>query len=122
MEDIYGDKHGDNHVMPYAETNELFDDKKERFIDRLLYFHYEIRETGLYRSDMAAFDYLMDVQDAIDAADLTVYQKESLRLVYNEGYSPTEAAEIREVSERAVAASLKLSIRKIAEQYKGEFI
>lgn len=62
---------------------------------------------------------LMDVDKAIEVADLTDIQRDSIRLYFYEGYGLEEIAEIRGVKWQPVQQSIKAAVRKIANVFRG---
>lgn len=85
---------------------------------KLLSEIYRIAERQYIRGDYGATVELVDLERAIERADLTERQRTALRLVYFEELTQDEAAQRMGHSQSAVSQFIRAAISKIAEQYR----
>jgi len=71
-----------------------------------------------YVGDLNASDTLIDLERAIDMAQLTKRQQEALALVYDVGLTQKQAADVMGTSQQAVADSIKAATNEIDEVYE----
>ena len=84
---------------------------------KLLADIHRINERQYMRGDYGATVEMVDLENAIESADLTEKQAEAVRLVYFEDYEQAEAARKMGVTQAAVSQFISAAIRKIAEHY-----
>lgn len=87
-------------------------------VHKLLRDRYFISERR-YKGDTAASDILIDLNHAIEIADLSPRQTEAVALVY--GYwqlTQSEAAEVMGISQKQVNKHIKEAVKKIADIFK----
>ncbi|MCY8026393.1 DUF134 domain-containing protein [Bacillus sonorensis] len=70
-----------------------------------------------FEGDTAASDILLDLEDAIDAAELTALQIEAIRLIYMEDLTQQLAAERMGIERSVVSKHLTAAVNKIAKIY-----
>lgn len=71
-----------------------------------------------FRGDTAASDILIDLHTAIDKARLSRRQAEAVAFVYGLDLTQSEAAEVMDVTQQAVAKYIDEAVRKIAAVYR----
>ncbi|MCD2525040.1 DUF134 domain-containing protein, partial [Bacillus licheniformis] len=70
-----------------------------------------------FEGDTAASDILLDLEDAIDAAELTALQNEAIRLIYMEDLTQQMAAERLGIERSVVSKHLTAGVNKIVKIY-----
>lgn len=91
----------------------------ERRLRRLLADIHRVQERQYLKGDYSATIELVDLERAIERAELTERQAEALRLVYFEDLEQAEAGVRMGVSRATVTQYISNAIRKLAEAEKG---
>jgi predicted DNA-binding protein (UPF0251 family) len=84
---------------------------------RILLTDYHALKIRRFNGDTAASDILIDLESAIEMAQLTGRQSEALRLVYEEDLTQEEAGKRMGVGRRAVGYHVEDAIDAISEIY-----
>lgn len=90
----------------------------EKGIGRLLKDFHKLKIRAYERGDLAAVDIRIDLQKAIELANLTDKQKQALDLLYNHDLSLKEAAAILGVDDSTLSRTRKAALNKIAKVYR----
>lgn len=72
-----------------------------------------------YAGDYAASDILIDLQHAIERADLTARQRQALTLVFRQDLSQVDTAQQLGVSKQTVNRLVNVALTKIARVYEA---
>lgn len=109
-----------NHVkdaahMRFEQSYQFYNAKG---IDRLLRDFPKLRLKAYETGDMAAVDIRLDLERAIQIADLTEKQARTMDLIYNHDMTATEAAEYLGVDTSTVSRTRKTALNKIAAVYR----
>lgn len=87
-------------------------------VRRLLADYHALKQRR-YAGDNAASDILIDLQTAIERADLTDRQRQAMRLVYCEDLTQTDAGARMGVRREAVKRHITVATTKIARVYES---
>lgn len=80
---------------------------------------HRLRERRYSRADYGACDTLIDLERAINNADLTERQYEVLYLMYEKGWTQVEVASEFDIAQQAVSVHKNAAIKKIADSMTG---
>lgn len=86
-------------------------------VEKILKDIYHLRSSAFTRSDFAAIDLLLDLCTAIEKANLSKRQRETLYYLYILGYSQRETAAILGVDEPVISIPKTAALRKIAKVF-----
>lgn len=93
----------------------IFEVKVRTLLESVL----QLKERRFYGGDYDAIDELVDLEQAIELAELTDRQTEVLHLLYVEGLTQSETANLLGLSSQStVSEHCYAAIRKIADIYK----
>lgn len=79
---------------------------------------HRLRERRYSRADYGACDVLLDLEKAIDDAELTDKQAEVIRMLYEKDLTQEDAAKAMGMSQKVISMHNKYAIKKIAKEYK----
>lgn len=109
-----------NHVKDiehrrYEQTYQFYNEKG---INRLLKDFHNLKIRAYDRGDMAAIDIRLDLEKAIELAQLTDRQKEVLDLIFNRDMKIEDVAALLGVDSSTVSRTKKAGLTRIARVYR----
>lgn len=90
----------------------------EKRVRRLLTDIHRIEQRQYFKGDYGATEDLVDLECAIEQAELTDKQAESIRLVFVKDLEQAEAAQKMDVSQPNISLHISSAIKKIAKYYE----
>jgi predicted XRE-type DNA-binding protein len=88
-------------------------------VKRLMTDLHRLRSARFERGDYAASDILLDLDNAIIAANLTVRQRQAVYYLYEEDYGQGEVAEILGIDQSNVSRAADRALEWIATVFRG---
>lgn len=86
----------------------------EKFLNRWDYVLIEPYDKG----DYGLIDLIIDMRSALELACLTPKQRKAVQLIYMQGYTQQEVADMQGITQPAVAKQLATATQKIADIFK----